>query len=155
MADHARSIPSATEGTDATNQEEQQPQTYDDKLAADFYKDYSSQNELFKQVIIAFAMRGGQYGKEVIDAYNLLKKPLDPKKLVEDPVYKKQVERAMQLVKRHEGGRLKDEGKSKYKVEVRRTETALGQVRKIHEDQVKIRTSLSEPYAGALKITFG
>lgn len=149
----AQSAP--TDSEEENQQEESQyDKSYEGKLA-NLYRDCSSQNKVAIEVFIVAAVMGVGYTKEVIDAYNILKKPLDPEKLIKDPSYKQRVERAVQLVKRHEGGRLKEEGNSKYKIEIRRTETAISQVNKVHEEQVKIKTSFSEPYAGSLKITYG
>src|SRR3989338_5142056 len=97
-----------------TKEESQEPQTWDDKQA---YIDFSSQNEAAKQFFLVFSAMGVSYSTEVIHAYSFLKKEkIDPQKLIDDPVYKREVARCIQLVKRHEGDRLNPEtGKSKCK----------------------------------------
>lgn len=125
----AQSAP--TDSEEENQQEESQyDKSYEGKLAVDLYRDHSSQNKVAIEVFIVAAAMGVGYTKEVIDAYNILKKPLDPKKLVTNLEYRKQVQRALQLVQRHEGGNLKN-GRSKYTGEVNRTKAVLGQVRTI------------------------
>ncbi len=100
------------------------PLNYDEQLAERLYADNSSQNRAVIEIFLALAGAGIGYGVEVRDAYALLAKSIDPHKLVTDHKYKKQVERAMKLVKRHEGNKLKT-GTSKYSEVIPQTQKAI------------------------------
>lgn len=119
------------EDSSQENQQEQEPQTYDEKMAG-LYQDLSSQNALFQQIIIGLSMGGISYGSEVINAYTFLKEnPIDPSKLVTDVKYKRTVERAVKLVKRHEGNNLKT-GNSKYSDVIPQTQRAIDRTTSAH-----------------------
>ncbi len=136
--DHSAHSQPPTDSEEENQQEESQyDKSYEGKLTTDLYRNHSSQNKAALEVFIVLSSMGVGYTKEVIDAYNLLKKPLDPKKLITDPEYRKQVQRVLQLVQRHEGKSLK-KGTSKYTYEVNRTKVALGQIRAIDS---KLETS--------------
>lgn len=134
--------------------EEQTPQTYDDRLARDLYKNYSSQNAITIQLTLIGSLSGITYTKEVINAYNLLAKPLDPQKLISDPKYSSHVERALRLVKRHEGGKLK-KGTSKYTQTVKRTTVAFSQVKATHQRLNDNYLGLTKQYGVDIRRIYG
>lgn len=134
-------------------QEEEQIVTFDQKTA-DLYRDLSSQNKYAQQFILALALAGVGYGTEVISAYNLLKNPLDPRKLVEEADYRQRVERALQLIERHEKKGLKS-GKSKYGETVKQTKLALSQVNTTYERIRAENVGLSKQYGIDVRRIYG
>src|SRR4030042_2658507 len=116
---------SSPSSTDLEDQETNDKPTWEDKAAQQISEENTSKvNLVGAQILLAFAGHGVFYGGDVKNAYKLLKNPLDPDKLITDPSYKKQVERAAQLVARHEGRRLK-KGLSKYYDTITRVKEAL------------------------------
>ncbi|OGF99263.1 hypothetical protein A2Y99_04125 [Candidatus Gottesmanbacteria bacterium RBG_13_37_7] len=116
---------SSPSSTDLEDQETNDKPTWEDKAAQQISEENTSKvNLVGAQILLAFAGHGVFYGGDVKNAYKLLKNPLDPDKLITDPSYKKQVERAAQLVARHEGRRLK-KGLSKYSDTITRVKEAL------------------------------
>ena len=138
------------ETSDSSEKQEEQPLTYDDKLAEN-YRDLSGQNAVFIQLTIALALKGSHDHREVLHAYKTLKNPLDPKKLVEDPAYRQEVERCLALVEKCEKKALK-KGKCKLKEEIERTRFSLTQVKTTYQnlhifslyDSSYVRISVSE-----------
>ncbi|OGG17550.1 hypothetical protein A3D78_01685 [Candidatus Gottesmanbacteria bacterium RIFCSPHIGHO2_02_FULL_39_14] len=132
------------ETSDSSEKQEEQPLTYDDKLAEN-YRDLSGQNAVFIQLTIALALKGSHDHREVLHAYKTLKNPLDPKKLVEDPAYRQEVERCLALVEKCEKKALK-KGKCKLKEEIERTRFSLTQVKTTYQNLHIFQTDLSRIY---------
>src|SRR3989338_11486292 len=132
------------ETSDSSEKQEEQPLTYDDKLAEN-YRDLSGQNAVFIQLTIALALKGSHDHLEVLHAYKTLKNPLDSKKLVEDPAYRQKVERYLALVEKCEKKALK-KGRSKIEAEIDRTKLSLSQVKTTYEKLQTTRIGLSKQY---------
>ena len=132
-----------TEETDS-EKEQDQPLTYDEKLA-DLYRDTSSQNAVTIELSIALAAKGIHFYLETLQAYKFLKNPLDPKKLVTDPDYRRRVERVLERVEGYEKKALK-KGTSKIETEINRTKTSLNQVKTTYENLHNNHIELSKQY---------
>ena len=127
--------------------------TFDKQLES--YREGSSQNPFLVEMIIAAAYAGITYCGEMISAYHFLKKPIDPQRLLTDKTYKAQIERHLQLVRRHEDGKRIDGNNSKYSEIYKKTNDAVGQVNAIHEKQLLIKTSYTDNYLNGFKSAYG
>lgn len=93
-----------SEETTQENQQDQSPPTFEDKLADKVQKEggFAEQNQVTSQLGIAALFRFAIEGLSVKNARDLLRGEIDINKLVTDPKYKSEVERAVQLVNRYD-----------------------------------------------------
>jgi len=139
------------------NPQEQAP-TYEDKLAEKLSGEgFAREQQVSLQVALALMFGGATYYKEVKNSYAFLAKEIDPEKLIKDPVYKRQVERALQLVKRHEGKKIAD-GRSRFSQIAPKVERAIERTNACHSKLQATKSALllnDEIYLNHLKETYG
>ena len=144
--------PTATEFTDP-QKEEESGLAADENLAKS-YTDLSSQNSILQRLILALAAAGAGRAQEIISAYNLINKPLDPKKLIADPAYRDNVISSLQIVEKREQGAIRT-GKSKCAEAINTTKEALIQVNETHEKTRREYIGLTKQYGIDIRRIYG
>lgn len=130
-------------------------QTFDDRLASDLYKDYSSQNQVFIQIFLALSGRGFKYGVDVRDAYAFFaKEKIDPEKLIKDPVYRAQIKKHAGHVNFWEKGAV-EKGTSKLGAVLDGANRAIKEVDDTCEKLVTLKEGLIKDYSTELQNLYG
>lgn len=100
MATHGQSPPTDEEAPQ--EETEQSPPTYEEKLTREIEEGgLAPQQQISFQAFLGLAFGASTHALEIKSSLDLLKGEIDVEKLVTDPAYKAQVERAVKLVNRY------------------------------------------------------
>lgn len=142
-----------TNFNDEEPQEEQDQPTpsYEDNLAGKLEEGFGQEQQISLQATLAIIFGASTHALEIRSSLNLLRGEIDINKLINDPGYKAEFERAVQLTNRY--GRVVKKGDL---VDiVPRVETALARVEILHEQTGKVKKDLSPQYEIEMRQAYG
>ncbi len=145
------SQPAPQNNEDATPKEQSTPPSSEEKLVQELEDGgLDQQNQLSFQAALALVFGASTHALEIKSSLDLLRGEIDIDKLITDPRYKAQIERAVQLTNRY--GRIVKKGDLEDIIP--RTQQALARVEILHGQTGQVKKSMSAQYEIELRSTY-